>query len=179
MLHIELHHHSKSVNCDYCGTLNNHNINAQLINNGEIIKEFSFLHEPHHSGNWSGKMMDVYIQLINELGYSAQFSGHLELYSDASDFEPQKDFDFFSSLSDNTKTIPVHVTYERDFYQVEKRFEFNDIPKKFTFELNQQTYSIDSDSFEEFYKFLISKMILMTEFNHPEYEEFLDKHLDY
>ena len=67
MLYIELHHHSKSVNCDYCGTINNHNINAQLINNGEIIKEFSFLHEPHHSGNWSGKMMDVYIHLSTNL----------------------------------------------------------------------------------------------------------------
>lgn len=179
MLYIALHHHSKSVNCDYCGTINNHNINAQLINNGEIIKEFSFLHEPHHSGNWSGKMMDVYIQLINELGYSTQFSGNLELYSDASDFEPQKDFDFFSSLSDNTKIIPVHVTYERDFYQVEKRFEFNDVPKKFHFEISGTPYSIETDSFETFYKFILSKMINILEFNHHEFDEFIEDKLEY
>ena len=175
MQYIELHHQSQSVNCDYCGSINNHSIVAQFVDNGEITKEISFKNNQHLSGNWSGQMMDVYIQLINELGYSTQFSGNLELYSDASDFEPQKDFDFFSSFYKNKKNIPVSVTYERDFYQVEKRFEFKDVPKQFTFEFNQQTYSIDTDSFEEFYKFLISKMINVSEFNHHEYEEFLDK----
>ena len=91
----------------------------------------------------------------------------------------QKDFDFFSSLSDNTKIIPVHVTYERDFYQVEKRFEFNDVPKKFHFEISGTPYSIETDSFETFYKFILSKMINILEFNHHEFDEFIEDKLEY
>lgn len=179
MQYIELHHQSQSVNCDYCGSIHNHNLVAQFVDNGEITKEISFKNNQHLSGNWSGQMIDVYIQLINELGYYTNFSGNLELYSDASDFEPQTDFDFFSSFAENKKIIPVSVTYERDFYQVEKRFEFKDIPKNFQFEICGTSYFIETDSFETFYKFILSKMINISEFNHHEFDEFIEEKLEY
>ncbi len=180
MQYIELHHQSQSTHCDFCGTLNHTNLTAQFIDNGEITQELSFQHNPHFSGNWSGQMIDVYLSLINKIGYSIQFSGQLELYSDAFDFNPNDDFNFYSSEDEHTKPIPVLVTYERDFFQVtHNKFDFKDIPKKFEFELNDTNHCIQTNSFEIFYKFFLSKITNISEFKHHEHEEFLEKHLEY
>lgn len=177
MKFVKIRHTNTSSHCDSCGSINDSKIEVELFNNEDKFAEAIFFYDDHFGkSNWNGEKINIWAYILKQLGYKLDFSASLELYSDAFDFNPG--FETFYQ-EDNLEVISVHVTYERDFYLIDnQKTAFVDIPKIFSFQLNDKNYSLESQDFEFVYEKIVKSLSQVGEFNiNPDFQ--YDDELEY
>lgn len=167
---VKLHTTENKFNCECCGLINNSKIDVEILNNEDKISEKTFYYDDHFGkSNWNGEKTVIWAYILKELGYKLTFTHSLELYSDASDFNPQVE-SFYQE--DSLQSIPVHIVYERDFYSVgEGKTSFTDQPKEFQIQLNGSTMLIHTQEFEPVYATVVKSLSQVGQFNvNPDFE---------